>query len=307
MTEPSVQSLRLPGSRWVLQWRDDGRWRDVTTDQLADELLDRQPPSTDDWVPWTGDHGWQGRGGSVDGGPATFSLIGELPAEGDVEVRLADGSRPAVHTVGKIWGATWHAAPQPVTVLVGHDERTLDLRSWGMYGRHSDSVDATRDPHVRRARPSDVEALVFLRQENGRVHEALDPTIYRVPRAETARRHFERFLAEADDRKAVLVLADGSEIFGMVEVSLDDPPPGHQVLQPTPTARLHVVVAPQARGQGIGTALEAAAGDWAAAQGARLLVAGIQADNEAAQQFYGWAGYRDQAVVMVRDLAAPRR
>jgi GNAT superfamily N-acetyltransferase len=155
---------------------------------------------------------------------------------------------------------------------------------------------------VRPAEPGDLDALIALRQENGRVHEALDPSIYRVPQAHAVRIHFERVLAEPDPRSVVLVLADGPTLLGMAEVALSEPPPDHQVLLPTPTARLHVVVAPGARGRGVGTALERAAAEWAKSQGARELIAGIQADNRPAQSFYGWAGYRDQAVVMVRDL-----
>ena len=123
-----------------------------------------------------------------------------------------------------------------------------------------------------------------------------------MPDADVVRRHFLEVLGSSDDRAAVLVLVDGPDVLGMVEVSLSDDPPEHQVLLPNGTARLHVVVAPTARGLGVGTALERAAAAWAVGRGARVLVAGIQADNHPALQFYGWVGYRDQAVVKVREL-----
>ena len=48
-----------------------------------------------------------------------------------------------------------------------------------------------------------------------------------------------------------------------------------------------------------------AAQAWAVSRGARQLVAGIQSDNRPALRFYGSRGYRDNAVVRIKDLPEP--
>jgi GNAT superfamily N-acetyltransferase len=65
---------------------------------------------------------------------------------------------------------------------------------------------------------------------------------------------------------------------------------------------VHLVVAQQARGLGLGAALAEAAQAWAACRGVRQLVAGIQSDNRPALRFYASRGYRDNAVVRIKDL-----
>jgi hypothetical protein len=49
---------------------------------------------------------------------------------------------------------------------------------------------------VRPAQAVDIDALVELRLENGRVHVALDPVVYRVPDSDVVRQHFARKLAD---------------------------------------------------------------------------------------------------------------
>jgi GNAT superfamily N-acetyltransferase len=157
-------------------------------------------------------------------------------------------------------------------------------------------------PAVRPATGSDLDALVALRIENGRVHVALDPTVYRVPDDEHVRRYFAGWLADPPADAAVLVAEVDGVVVGLAEVSIDGPVPDHQVLQPIQTGRLHLVVAPPSRGNGVGHALEQAARQWAVDHGIRRLVAGIQADNETGLAFYGRQGYRDNAMVRFTDL-----
>jgi GNAT superfamily N-acetyltransferase len=158
---------------------------------------------------------------------------------------------------------------------------------------------------VRAACLGDIEALVRLRLENGRVHVLLDPTVYRVPDPAQVREHFAAVLAEDDPRSAVLVAVVDDAVLGLAEIALDLEPPAHQILQPLTSAHVHLVVAAQARGLGLGAALAQAAQMWAAAQGVRQLVAGIQSDNRPALRFYGSRGYRDNAVVRIKDLPQP--
>lgn len=161
-------------------------------------------------------------------------------------------------------------------------------------------------PDVRPARPRDLEALVRLRLENAHVHSLLDPEVYRVPDVEQVRAHFAGRLAEDDPTSAVLVaVARDDVVLGSAEVAVDDEPPAHQVLRPVPSAHVHVVVGEGSRGLGLGTLLLQAAEAWAIGRGVRHLVAGIHADNESGLRLYGARGYRDNAVIRVRDLPGP--
>lgn len=67
-------------------------------------------------------------------------------------------------------------------------------------------------------------------------------------------------------------------------MSIDPPALAHQILQPVPCGHLHLVVAADSRGQGVGRRLERAARDWASTHGVRQLVAGIHVDNQAASR-----------------------
>jgi len=154
---------------------------------------------------------------------------------------------------------------------------------------------------VRPAEPRDLDDLVQLRLENGRVHAVLDPSVYRVPDSKAVRAHFDARLIADDNDQALLVAVVDGRVLGLAEVSLDPPPPAHQVLLPVPSAHLHVVVAARARGQGLGRRLELAAREWAGSRGAQQLIAGIQVDNQAAIDFYDRCGYRANATVRLRD------
>lgn len=155
---------------------------------------------------------------------------------------------------------------------------------------------------MRPACPGDIEALVHLRLENGRVHALLDPTVYRVPDPEKVREHFAARLAEDDSDSVVLVAVIDDMVRGLAEIAIDPEPSADQILLPLLSAHVHVVVAEQARGLGLGAALVEAAQAWAAGRGVRQLVAGIQSDNGAALGFYGSRGYRDNAVIRIKDL-----
>lgn len=108
----------------------------------------------------------------------------------------------------------------------------------------------------------------------------------------------------ADDDTQVLLVAvvvADDRVLGLAEVSLDAPPPAHQILLPVPSAHLHLVVAARARGQGLGRRLELAARKWAGSRGVQQLVAGIQVDNQAALNFYDRCGYRAYATIHLTD------
>jgi len=175
--------------------------------------------------------------------------------------------------------------------------RVVGLGCTATDGRHAGRVSL----HVRPADPRDLDVLVQLRLENGRVHAVLDPSLYRVPDSQAVRAHFDARLIADDDDQVLLVAVIDDRVLGLAEVTLDPPPPAHQILLPVPNAHLHVIVAALARGQGIGGRLELAAREWAGSRGVQQLIAGIQIDNQAAIDFYDRRGYRANATIRLRD------
>lgn len=155
---------------------------------------------------------------------------------------------------------------------------------------------------VRAAGHGDLDELVDLRLENGQVHAALDPSVYRVPERAAVRSHYVAELAAIHEGRALLVAVDEQRVVGLAEVSFDSLPPTHQILLPVLTGRVHLVVASGSRGQGVGRSLDCAAREWASDRGVRQLVAGIQVDNHASLAFYTSRGYRDNATIRLVDL-----
>ncbi|GHJ54959.1 hypothetical protein Nm8I071_42660 [Nonomuraea sp. TT08I-71] len=154
---------------------------------------------------------------------------------------------------------------------------------------------------VRPAGVADLPSLVDLRLANAEAHIALNPEIYRVPQREAVVRHFTAVLADEAGRDAVLVAEDhDGRVVGMIEVLPLSDPPEHQILRPEPSAQVHTVVLPDARGLGVGSALLAAAQRWAADRGITYLSAGIHHRNTAAVRFYRRHGYTDAGLSLGR-------
>jgi GNAT superfamily N-acetyltransferase len=149
---------------------------------------------------------------------------------------------------------------------------------------------------VRRAVTADVDSLVDLRVTNAEAHIALDPQTYRMPARDAVLRHFTGVLADETNRHAVLVAEVAGRTVGMVEVLCNPDPPDHQILRPQPSAQVHTVVAVDARGLGVGTALLRAAENWAATRGIAYLSAGIHHGNAGAVRFYGRHGFEDSGI-----------
>ncbi|WP_187399809.1 GNAT family N-acetyltransferase [Micromonospora sp. AP08] len=154
---------------------------------------------------------------------------------------------------------------------------------------------------VRPASVADVPSLVELRLANAEAHVALDPETYRVPQREAVARHFAAMLAGEARRDGVLVAdAHDGRVVGMIEVLRQSDPPEHQILRPEPSAQVHTVVLPDARGRGVGSALLAAAQRWANDRGIAYLSAGIHHRNIDAVRFYRRHGYTDAGVSLGR-------
>ncbi|WP_198041542.1 GNAT family N-acetyltransferase [Micromonospora chokoriensis] len=147
---------------------------------------------------------------------------------------------------------------------------------------------------VRPARLADLPSLVALRLANAEAHLALDADTYRLPQREAVLRHFAAVLADEAGRDGVLVAAtaDG-RVVGMIEVLPHSDPPEHQILRPEPSAQVHTVVLPDARGLGVGSTLLRAAERWATSRGISYLSASIHHRNVDAVRFYARHGYSD--------------
>ena len=117
----AVETLVLPLSGRVFQWRQDQTWRELDPEQLCDETAGRFVPDEDEWVHSTGTLYRQGRGGGWTGEPTWWLVYDELPPGGTPQVRLPDGTEPPVVTLGGIWMCEWVSLPQPATVTVGSE------------------------------------------------------------------------------------------------------------------------------------------------------------------------------------------
>ncbi|RKN48590.1 GNAT family N-acetyltransferase [Micromonospora endolithica] len=156
---------------------------------------------------------------------------------------------------------------------------------------------------VRPASLADVPSLVELRLANAQAHLALDPGIYRIPQREAVVCHFTAMLADEPGRDAVLVAeAHDGRAVGMIEVLRQSDPPEHQILRPEPSAQVHTVVLPDARGLGVGSALLKAACRWATDRGIIYLSAGIYHRNIDAVRFYRRHGYTNAGFSLGRRL-----
>ena len=126
----TVETLDLPHSTWLLQWRSDRHWRALDQAQHQDEVAGLHEPLADEWAPWTGTcPPVTGRGGDHwDGTPCWWSLVGELPEADLPDVVLADGGHPPILTVGRVWACEWVSPVQHATVRLGGEEFVVPFR-----------------------------------------------------------------------------------------------------------------------------------------------------------------------------------
>ena len=158
---------------------------------------------------------------------------------------------------------------------------------------------------VREARAEDVPALVRLRLSNAERHVDFDPAGHRLPEEAAIRRDFERVLSGSAGRAVQVLVAEVSgTVAGMSEIVMHAAPPPHQILVPRRSADVHTVVLERFRGQGVGTALLAAAERHAARRGVSRLFAPILAANADAVSFYSRAAFGDYGIIMTKEVTA---
>lgn len=51
----TISAIVLPGSGWIFEWRSDGWWRELGSDQRRDEASGKLTPGPDEWVRWSGE------------------------------------------------------------------------------------------------------------------------------------------------------------------------------------------------------------------------------------------------------------
>lgn len=150
--------------------------------------------------------------------------------------------------------------------------------------------------------PAERDDREWLLPLSARLHD-FGPPDYRP------REQMDRAVA-ASIEAALLAPEDGQVV--LVARDLDDTPLGFVHLHPAQdffTAETHghvsdIVVAPGAEGRGVGTALMAAAEDWARSRGYRLLTLNVFGENRRARAMYDRLGYRADTTKMVKVLLA---
>ena len=157
------------------------------------------------------------------------------------------------------------------------------------------------DVLIRTATDADFEALVELDLSSARHHADLDPVLLQVPEREPVAAFLARRLTNPH-RRILVAVVDGT-VVGMVDVTLVDPPPDGSIYRSVPTADLGITVMEDHRGRGVGQALMAAAEQDARSRGARRIILDVIAANDGARRFYDRLGYREQGLVLSRDLA----
>jgi ribosomal protein S18 acetylase RimI-like enzyme len=142
-------------------------------------------------------------------------------------------------------------------------------------------------PRIRRIAPGEAELLRELRLRSLREDPLAFGSTYEREAAPGAR-DWERWAAQgaAGERQAFFVVEPAD---GLASGAIHDPDES--------VAHLYGVwVAPEARGTGAGRALINAVVQWAAAAGARRLVASVTEGNDAAARLYAGAGFVDTGV-----------
>jgi hypothetical protein len=114
-----IETLVLPLSGWVFQWRADQAWRELGPTQWHDEMGGTFVPGEEEWVRWTGTLHRTSRAQGWTGDPSWWLIYDERPAGISPQVRLHDGTEPPVVTLGGIWMCEWVSRPQPATVTIG--------------------------------------------------------------------------------------------------------------------------------------------------------------------------------------------
>ena len=157
------------------------------------------------------------------------------------------------------------------------------------------------DVEVRRARPEDLSVIGELGAQLVHAHHAFDPQRFLSPGPDSAR-HYGAFLGSQLRRRdtAVFVAERAGTVVGYVYVELE--PRNWKELRDESGFIHDVVVASEARRQGVATRLLSAATEWLTERGSSLVVLWTAAHNDAARRLFEQAGFRPTMIEMTRNL-----
>jgi putative acetyltransferase len=137
---------------------------------------------------------------------------------------------------------------------------------------------------VRPAAPRDVRSFLELYRAvaaEGRFIRTDEPS-------GGARRYRRRFRRAVTSRHARFLALDGDRVIGEIGLEREDNPVTAHV------ATLGMMVAPEWRGRGVGSALMEAAIAWARRSGVEKLELSVYPDNDAARALYAKFGFREE-------------
>ena len=154
---------------------------------------------------------------------------------------------------------------------------------------------------LRPAKSDDLVALATVYLSSAAHHVSLDADRYRVPEPAPVVGHFRQALADARDG-AILVAELNGTVVGFVQIRRIPDPSAQSMVRPVTKASIDLAVLDDHRGQGMGTALLAAAADWGERAGFTALMLGTLTANVGAVSLYERQGYRTFGALMERPL-----
>ena len=155
---------------------------------------------------------------------------------------------------------------------------------------------------IRSARPDDIPALTDIYLSTARHHAALDPAEYRVPEVAAVHARFVAELDAAEEEDLHLVAEVDGVVVGQLDVIGGRRRSPGSMRVPRASASIGIAVLDGWRGRGIGTALMAAAEDWARGRDLDVLDLDVATPNEAGRRLYERLGYVRTAETMVKPL-----
>lgn len=163
-------------------------------------------------------------------------------------------------------------------------------------------------PAIRQAViPADADGLARVYVSSAAHHARLDPGFYRVPTMDAVAERYRS--GPAGPRPDLLVAELDGRIVGMAVLAELTPPGPASMIAPVRTASVEVAVLDGHRGRGVGSLLMHAAEHAARTREVRRVMLDAASANDEALRFYrARLGYRDQGVLLRKDLpaASPR-
>jgi aminoglycoside 6'-N-acetyltransferase len=150
---------------------------------------------------------------------------------------------------------------------------------------------------IRPATAEDEPAMTEIQHSSAIHHASIDPQRWRMQTLEEAAASRRMWHGISPRSEAFVAEADG-RVVGMTELWLKRPRDARGARMPRIKVDLALAVLPEWRGRGLGTALLAAAEDWARTQGAERMILDLDVHNEGARRLYERVGYEVEALAM---------